>query len=125
MNKNIFGDPLIPCCTDPMTGYFRDGYCRTDNSDAGKHVVCAIMTDAFLAFSKAKGNDLSTPRPEHNFLGLVQGDAWCLCALRWKEAFDAGSAPLVKLEATAEESLRYIDINDLVKFAQKTIGKDL
>ncbi|NDB34516.1 MAG: DUF2237 domain-containing protein [Flavobacteriia bacterium] len=115
--SNIFGDPLIPCCTDPMTGYFRDGYCRTDASDVGKHLVCAQMTADFLQFSKAQGNDLSTPIPEYAFPGLQPGDFWCLCVLRWKEAFDAGCAPLVMLEATNELVLEWVDIKDLIKYA--------
>ena len=115
--RNVFGDPLIPCCTDPMTGYFRDGYCRTDASDVGKHLVCAQMTADFLQFSKAQGNDLSTPIPEYAFPGLQPGDFWCLCALRWKEAFDAGCAPLVMLEATNELVLEWVDIKHLIKYA--------
>ena len=115
--RNVFGDPLIPCCTDPMTGYFRDGYCRTDASDVGKHLVCAQMTADFLQFSKAQGNDLSTPIPEYAFPGLQPGDFWCLCVLRWKEAFDAGCAPLVMLEATNELVLEWVDIKDLIKYA--------
>jgi len=100
-----------------MTGYFRDGYCRTDASDVGKHLVCAQMTADFLQFSKAQGNDLSTPIPEYAFPGLQPGDFWCLCVLRWKEAFDAGCAPLVMLEATNELVLEWVDIKDLIKYA--------
>ena len=115
--RNIFGDPLTSCCTDPMTGYFRDGFCHSDASDVGKHLVCAQMTAEFLEFSKAQGNDLSTPIPEYAFPGLHPGDFWCLCALRWKEAFDAGCAPLVKLEASSELVLEWVDIKDLIKYA--------
>jgi uncharacterized protein (DUF2237 family) len=118
--KNIFGETLQSCCTKPLTGFYRDGFCRTDEEDSGRHVVCAIVTAEFLQFSKSKGNDLSTPRPEYSFPGLQPGDKWCLCALRWKEAFDAGCAPKVFLEATNEKALEYIDINDLVLHAEKT-----
>lgn len=120
MAKNVFGEELIPCCYSPMTGYFRDGFCRTDDSDHGRHVVCAIMTEAFLTFSKQSGNDLSTPRPEYEFPGLKPGDQWCLCALRWKEAYDHGVAPLVVLEACAEKALEYIEFNALIEHANKT-----
>ena len=96
---NIFGDKIEACCHDPVTGYFRDGFCNTDEHDFGSHVVCAEITEDFLIFSKAMGNDLSTPRPEFNFPGLKEGDRWCLCALRWKEAYDAGVAPRVYLES--------------------------
>jgi uncharacterized protein (DUF2237 family) len=119
MAKNVFGEELIPCCFDPLTGYFRDGLCRTDESDSGRHVVCAIMTSEFLEFSKRVGNDLSTPRPEYAFPGLKPGDKWCLCALRWKEAFDHGMAPQVILEACAEKALEYIDMKDLLAHAYK------
>lgn len=117
--NNIFGEPLQLCCDDPKTGYFRDGYCRTDASDYGSHTVCAIMTEEFLIFSKARGNDLSTPRPEYDFPGLKPGDKWCLCALRWQEAFEAGYAPLVFLEATHEKALKLVDEAALIKHAYK------
>ena len=117
--QNVFGQNLIPCCTDPMTGYYRDGYCKTDDTDRGKHVVCAVMTQEFLEFSKSRGNDLITPRPQYNFPGLQPGDKWCLCALRWKEAYDFGKAPKVYLEACAEESLNYIDLDVLIQYAEK------
>lgn len=119
MTKNIFGEELIPCCLNPVTGYFRDGFCRTESIDYGRHVVCAIMTEEFLQFSKQTGNDLSTPRPEYDFPGLKPGDQWCLCALRWKEAYENNAAPEVVLEACAEEALQYIDIDTLVKYAFK------
>ena len=118
--KNIFGEPLICCCNDPLTGYYRDGFCKTDETDVGKHVVCAIVTTEFLEFSFEMGNDLITPLPQYSFPGLKPGDKWCLCALRWKEAFEAGVAPKVLLEATAEKALEYIDINDLIAHAYKT-----
>jgi uncharacterized protein len=118
--KNIFGESLIPCCTKPVTGFYRDGFCRTNEEDNGKHVVCAIVTAEFLQFSKNQGNDLSTPRPEYLFPGLIPGDKWCLCALRWQEAFEAGCAPKVLLEATDERALEYIDINNLISHAEKS-----
>ena len=114
MAINVLGTPLKPCSTDPMTGYFRDGCCNTDESDRGSHVVCAEMTEEFLLFSKQRGNDLSTPRPELRFPGLVPGNRWCLCALRWKEAFDAGVAPTVILECTHVNALKYIDLKYLM-----------
>lgn len=117
--KNIFGEPLQPCCSNPLTGYFRDGFCRTDTSDQGSHTVCVIVTEEFLDFSKNKGNDLTTPVPMYDFPGLKPGDKWCLCALRWEEAFEAGAAPKVLLEATNEKTLEYININDLIANAHK------
>ena len=123
IGKNIFGEPLIPCCLNPITGFYRDGLCRTDAFDEGRHVVCAQMTEEFLVFSKAAGNDLSTPRPEYDFPGLKAGDFWCLCALRWKQAFDARKAPLVKLEATSEAALAYIEIQELIAHAYRTINE--
>jgi len=118
-NKNVFGNSLQPCCYKPMTGYFRDGFCRTDASDSGTHVVCARMTEEFLTFTKSKGNDLSTPILAYKFPGLKPGDQWCLCALRWKEAMVAGVAPPVVLEATNIKVLEYIDLKELVKYAWK------
>ena len=117
MDKNVFGEPLKLCCNEPLTGYFRDGYCRTDKLDYGSHTVCAIVTEEFLEFSKRKGNDLTTPQPEYLFPGLKPGDKWCLCALRWKEALINNVAPKVILEATNEASLKVIDINDLIKYS--------
>ncbi len=111
--KNVLGGNLEPCCTNPMTGFFRDGFCRTDEHDYGRHVVCAIVTDEFLKFSRAMGNDLITPRPEYRFPGLKHGDKWCLCAIRWKEAFDAGVAPKVLLKSTHEAALRYVSLKAL------------
>lgn len=111
--KNVLGKPLETCSVDPMTGYFRDGCCNTDVTDGGTHTVCAVMTEEFLAFSKAAGNDLSTPRPEFKFPGLNPGDRWCLCAVRWKEAYKVGKAPKVVLEATHAETLGYVKFSDL------------
>jgi uncharacterized protein (DUF2237 family) len=115
MPTNVLGTPLIGCCTDPMTGFYRDGVCNTGPTDSGRHVVCAIMTEEFLRFTKSRGNDLSTPRPEYQFPGLKAGDGWCLCALRWKEAWEAGVAPPVKLEATHEKALEYVDFSALLE----------
>ena len=113
--KNILGTELQSCCTKPMTGFFRDGYCRTNQMDQGTHVVCAIMTDKFLEFTRSRGNNLSTPRPEFQFPGLKAGDGWCLCALRWKEAYEVGVAPPLKPEATHEKVLDFIPIEALEK----------
>lgn len=115
--RNVFNQPLVPCSFDPLTGFFRDGCCRTNEDDAGTHVVCAIMTAEFLAFSLERGNDLSTPRPEWGFPGLQPGDQWCLCALRWKEAFQAGVAPGVVLESTNRRALELIPLEELRKHA--------
>lgn len=111
--KNVLGTPLQPCGTDPMTGFYRDGCCRTGPQDVGVHVVCAEVTAEFLAFSKARGNDLSTPNPMYQFPGLRPGDRWCLCAPRWKEALEAGKAPKVVLEATHISALEFVDLEDL------------
>lgn len=112
--KNVLGTKLQSCCTDPMTGFYRDGHCKTGELDVGTHVVCAIMTDDFLRHTKSKGNDLSTPRPEWQFPGLKAGDQWCLCISRWKEAEKAGNAPLVVLEATHEKALEFTDFETLL-----------
>ena len=119
MNKNIFGEKLITCSNSPLTGYFRNGCCDTDNSDLGMHTVCVIVSEEFLLFSKSKGNDLSTSVPEFGFTGLKAGDKWCLCALRWKEAFLNNLAPKVILEATNEKTLDVIKIEDLIKHSYK------
>jgi uncharacterized protein len=116
---NVFGQPLTPCSLNPLTGFYRDGCCATGSDDTGRHVVCAIMTAEFLVFSRDCGNDLSTPRPEYRFPGLNPGDRWCLCALRWKEAFEAGMAPQVVLESTHEAALRYVTMEDLLKHAYR------
>lgn len=114
---NVLGAPLQPCSTAPMTGFFRNGCCDTNRQDVGSHTVCAVMTAEFLAFSKARGNDLSTPRPEFGFPGLKPGDRWCVCALRWKEACEAGVAPPVVLRATSAQVLDLIDLEDLQRHA--------
>lgn len=110
---NVLDEPLAPCSTDPMTGWFRDGYCRTDARDAGVHVVCSELTESFLAFTAARGNDLSTPRPQFGFLGLNPGDRWCLCAARWDEAARAGAAPPVVLEASHAKALGTVPLSRL------------
>jgi len=111
--RNVLGGELKPCSLDPVTGFYRNGCCETGPHDLGLHTVCAVMTDEFLAFSKATGNDLSTPRPEFAFEGLKAGDQWCLCAGRWKEALDAGLAPPVVLEASHEEMLAIVTLGVL------------
>jgi len=121
MNKNIFGDPLIICSQEPLTGYFRNGCCDTDDTDLGMHTVCIIATKEFLKFSKEVGNDLTTPLPEFGFDGVKPGDRWCLCALRWKEAFQNNSAPMVVLEATNEKTLDVIPMEDLIPYAYKRL----
>ncbi len=113
MAKNVMGTELELCSFDPVTGFYRDGCCNTGGEDAGVHTVCAIMTDEFLAFSKAAGNDLSTPHPEYGFAGLKAGDQWCLCAPRWQEAFEADSAPQVRLLATHIVTLEWARLDDL------------
>ncbi len=117
MAKNVMGSDLQTCSTDPMTGYFRNGCCDTAAGDMGVHVVCAVMTQDFLTFTRDRGNDLSTPRPEMHFPGLAPGDRWCLCAKRWQEAFDQDMAPGVVLEATHFAALEYIDLEDLQSHA--------
>ena len=114
---NVFGEKLESCSSDPVTGFFRNGYCSTGPEDEGRHTVCCQMTDAFLAFSQSRGNDLSTPRPEYAFPGLKAGDRWCLVALRWVEAHKAGMAPRVFLRATHQSVLRTTDIETLKPYA--------
>jgi len=117
--KNVLGTPLAICGTDPVTGFYRDGCCNTGASDAGIHVVCAVMSDDFLRFSRSRGNDLSTPNEQYHFPGLHGGDRWCLCAARWKEAFDAGVAPSVVLEATHVSALEFASLEELQAHAAK------
>ncbi|MDI1268879.1 MAG: DUF2237 domain-containing protein [Polaromonas sp.] len=112
---NVLGTELVPCSYDPLTGYFRDGCCNTDESDLGSHLVCVKVTSDFLAFSAAKGNDLVTPRPEYRFAGLKPGDRWCLCANRWREALEAGFAPPVVLESTHLRALEFVTRAQLEK----------
>lgn len=110
---NVLGTPLESCCTELSTGFYRDGYCRTGKQDHGVHTVCAIMTREFLEFSRSRGNDLMTPVPAYRFPGLRPGDSWCLCASRWREAYEAGVAPRVKLAATHKKSLEIIALDAL------------
>ena len=122
MALNVLGTELVPCSYDPLTGYFRDGCCNTDDGDAGAHVVCTRVTAEFLVFSKQRGNDLSAARPEVRFRGLQPGDRWCLCATRWKEAQRAGKAPPVVLEATHESALDHVALETLRSFAFTSVG---
>lgn len=115
--RNVLGGPLAPCSDEPLTGFYRDGCCNTGPQDVGSHTVCVVMTAEFLAFSKVRGNDLSTPMPEFQFRGLKPGDRWCLCAPRWQEAFAAGKAPKILLAATHEGALEYTALADLKRFA--------
>jgi uncharacterized protein len=111
--RNVLGGELQPCSVDPVTGFYRDGTCRTGPQDAGMHVVCAEVTERFLEFSRSVGNDLSTPRPEWGFPGLRAGDRWCVCADRWREALDAGVAPPVVLAATHASAVEFASLDDL------------
>lgn len=115
---NVLGTPLKTCCLHPQTGFYRDGMCRTDEHDRGKHVICATMTLEFLEFSRAQGNDLITPRPQWSFPGLKPGDCWCLCADRWREALDADVAPPVNLDATHQAALDHVTLEDLLAHAR-------
>jgi uncharacterized protein (DUF2237 family) len=114
---NVLGEPLKPCSEAPKTGFFRDGCCNTGAEDVGLHVVCVVTTADFLAFSKARGNDLSTPIPEYGFPGLKPGDRWCLCAARWQEALEADAAPRVVLSATHAAALQVVALEDLKRYA--------
>ena len=120
MPSNVLGGDLQCCCTDPATGFYRDGFCRTGPGDFGLHTVCAVMTPEFLEFSVSRGNDLVTPRPEMGFPGLEPGDRWCLCVSRWKEALDAGTAPPVILEASHASSVEFVSLEDLMAHAVDT-----
>jgi len=117
--QNVLGTPLESCCTSPMTGFYRDGSCHTGSQDRGVHVVCAQLTEAFLRYTKAQGNDLSTPQPAYNFPGLKSGDKWCLCAARWKEAMDDGVAPPVVLASTHEAALKHVSLDELKAHAAR------
>lgn len=120
MPKNVLGTDLQACCFEPMTGYFRDGYCKTLAQDTGTHVVCAVVTDEFLKFTRTRGNDLSTPRPEWQFPGLQPGDQWCLCISRWLEALKADCAPPIHLEATHSKALEFTSLDVLKSFDIKS-----
>ena len=117
VEKNVLGGPLASCSREPLTGFFRDGSCRTCADDSGSHTVCAVMTKEFLAFTVKAGNDLVTPQPQWDFPGLIAGDHWCLCAARWLEAAKAGHAPLVVLEATHEKALQIVPLELLQRYA--------
>lgn len=123
MSKNIFGEILITCSKKPLTGFFRNGCCDTDDSDVGLHTVCVIVDKDFLEFSKSRGNDLTTSVPHYGFNGLKPGDKWCLCALRWKEALINNIAPKVVLEATNEKTLDVVKIDDLIRHSYTKIKK--
>lgn len=116
-SKNVLGGELELCSSDPVTGFLRDGCCQTCKEDLGSHTVCSVVTDDFLNYSKQQGNDLSTPRPEFEFPGLKEGDAWCLCAGRWLQAYEAGMAPRVKLKSTHARALEMIALEDLKSLA--------
>lgn len=120
IHYNVLGEPLLPCGMDPVTGFLRNGFCEVTAEDGGLHSVCAVVTTEFLAFTKSRGNDLSSSVPEVGFPGLKPGDHWCLCASRWQEALEAGVAPPVILEACHEEALRIVDLHDLKKHAYRT-----
>lgn len=115
--RNVFGEPLAACSVKPVTGFYRTGCCETGPEDVGIHTVCIEATKEFLAFSKSRGNDLSTPRPEFGFAGLKPGDRWCVCAARWQEALEAGAAPRVVLAATHEATLEIVGLADLKRYA--------
>ncbi|CAN5539884.1 MAG: DUF2237 family protein [Pyrinomonadaceae bacterium] len=117
--KNVLGGDLKCCCMKPLTGFYRDGYCRTGADDTGRHTVCIRATAEFLEYSKMVGNDLSTPIPQYAFPGVQDGDKWCLCVRRWREAFEAGMAPQVVLEACHESVLKVVRLEDLQQFAEK------
>ncbi|MBK9596219.1 MAG: DUF2237 domain-containing protein [Rhodocyclales bacterium] len=117
MQRNVLGGPLGVCSEQPVTGFFRTGCCDTSPEDIGRHTVCIVASEEFLAFSKARGNDLSTPRPEYDFPGVQPGQRWCLCAARWREALQAGKAPQVVLNATNEATLDIVALEDLKRFA--------
>ncbi len=115
--KNVLGEPLQSCCLDPVTGFYRSGACETGPEDTGAHVICAQVTQAFLEYSRARGNDLMTPMPAFGFPGLKPGDRWCLCAARWKEALEAGVAPSVILTSTHERALEFVTLEELKRCA--------
>ena len=116
-SRNVYGEPLATCGEEPVTGFFRDGCCNTSEQDTGSHTVCVKLTQEFLEFSRFRGNDLSTPRPEFGFPGLNPGDRWCLCAARWLEAHEAGMAPRVFLRATHERALEIVSLDVMREFA--------
>ena len=120
--KNVLGTKLISCSLDPVTGFYRDGYCNTFENDPGKHIICSIVNNEFLIFSKNRGNDLISAVPEYNFKGLKDGDRWCLCADRWIEAYNNNIAPMISLESTHIDMLEKIDFNTLKKYSIEYIN---
>jgi uncharacterized protein len=114
---NVLGTPLTCCCNAPVTGFYRDGYCRTGAMDAGRHVICASVTQQFLTYSKQQGNDLISPNPAYGFTGLKPGDRWCLCAMRWRQALEAGVAPPVYLDACHADALNFVTLQQLQEHA--------
>lgn len=122
MSVNVLGGPLRACSHRPKTGFFRDGCCRTSEEDKGSHTVCAVMNEEFLSFSRARGNDLTQRVPRARFPGLKPGDSWCLCAARWQEAYEAGVAPQVVLEATHQRALEVIELEALMRHAQMGVS---
>ncbi|MFM7548084.1 MAG: DUF2237 family protein [Cyanobacteriota bacterium] len=118
-SRNVLGEPLAECSCKPLTGWYRDGLCRSDAADHGRHTVCCVVSEAFLRYSQAQGNDLSTPLPAYNFPGLRPGDHWCVCAPRWLEAYDDGMAPPVRLEATELSTLEVIPLELLQQHAAR------
>ena len=121
---NIFDEPIEECCSNPITGFFRDGFCHTDQMDRGLHIVCSLMTEEFLDFSKSRGNDLSTPRPEFDFPGLKAGDSWCVCAERWKEAYEHGHAPKIYLKKTNKKTTSIIPFVAIIDGRQQIQVKE-
>ncbi len=115
--KNVLGTELQCCCTSPRTGFYRDGFCQTGPMDYGSHTICAQVTEAFLEFSRSRGNDLSTPVPAYEFPGLKPGDRWCLCVSRWQEALEAGVAPKIVLESCHEKALEIVKLDDLKQYS--------
>src|ERR1035437_7532561 len=119
--RNVLGGELQSCCTDPMTGFFRDGSCNTGPDDVGRHTVCIVATDKFLEYSKSAGNDLSTPMPQYAFPGVKDGDRWCLCVTRWRQALEDGMPPQVVLESTHESALQVVKLEDLREYAAENL----
>ena len=117
--RNVLGAPLAPCGCQPLTGWYRNGFCETAPSDRGQHSICCVMSESFLTYSKAQGNDLSTPVPAFRFPGLKPGDHWCVCAPRWKQAYEDGMAPPVRLEATEESALAVVTLDQLREHAHQ------
>ena len=120
--RNVLGETLVQCGCQPLTGWYRNGFCETDPTDLGQHSICCVMTEQFLSYSRAQGNDLSTPMPAFQFPGLKAGDHWCVCAPRWKQAYEDGVAPLVRLEATEDTALTVVSLDQLKQHAHQSIN---